>query len=288
MTTPAPDLATVRDPVKLYEWLGRLVAAVNTASASSPPSTVIDLNLIRRELQSNGHFPLSIEGLGGQARDAQTPRTLTGTSLPKPELYPAGSQFVLQSGSTFKRYYRSATIPVRWIEEAAATPANMVTTDTVQTIGPAAAKAFADLLTASAGVSVGGSTTLHGAKEDIVFSAEQITLNTGGTTTDSATNMIPGNCLIRWVGIFVQVTITTATVVQIGDSTTAARFAQLGTLTAGASQVGLDQWQGSVTTNAAGPVNFSARKLRVTTDVNPGAGRIFAVVCASQVTAPTS
>lgn len=116
---------------------------------------------------------------------------------------------------------------------------------------------------------------------------EAITLSTSGTTTDSTANLLPAGALILNVSCRVTTTITTATDWSIGDSTTAARFASANaTMTSGATSIGLNQWQGSVSTDAAGPVQSAAAKLRITTTGTPGAGALRCTVFYIQFTAP--
>lgn len=119
--------------------------------------------------------------------------------------------------------------------------------------------------------------------------SENITLNTGGTTTNSSANLLPANSIIESVVCRVTTTITTATDWSVGDSTTAARFiSATATLTAGTQAVGLNHQQGSVSTDATGPVQVSATTLRITTTGTPGAGAIRCTTFYTQFTAPTS
>lgn len=118
---------------------------------------------------------------------------------------------------------------------------------------------------------------------------EQITLNTGGTTTDSTADLLPANSVIESVVAVVDITITTAANWQIGDAATANRFiGSTAGLGAGIKAVGLRHHLGSVTTDAAGPTQTAAAKIRITTDVNPGAGKIRVVVFYSQFVAPNA
>jgi hypothetical protein len=104
---------------------------------------------------------------------------------------------------------------------------------------------------------------------------EEITLATGATTTDSSANLLPANAVIEAVVYRVTQTITTAANYSIGDATTAARFVSGATgLTAGTTGTGLIHLQGNTTTQAAGPTQAAAAKIRITTNVNPGAGKI--------------
>lgn len=117
---------------------------------------------------------------------------------------------------------------------------------------------------------------------------EEITLNTGGTTTDSTANMLPADSVIEAVVAVVSVTVTTATTIQVGDPTTTTRFGSFGGVGAGFKVVGLNHRKGSVTTDAAGPTQATAAKVRITTDVNPGAGKVNVVVFYSQFVAPSA
>jgi hypothetical protein len=119
-------------------------------------------------------------------------------------------------------------------------------------------------------------------------SSELITLSTGGATTDSTANLLPANSLIDAVNCRVTTTITTATDWALGDATVAARFAAANaTMTAGATSVGIAQWN-TANANNAGPVQGSAAKLRITTTGTPGAGAVRCSVFYRTPVAPTS
>lgn len=133
------------------------------------------------------------------------------------------------------------------------------------------------------------SSPANGASVTLQTITELITLNTGGTTTDSAANLLPANSIIDTVVARVTTTITTATNWELGDATTPARFSSPnGTLTAGTTQVGLNHMKGSVAIDAAGPVQIAAAKLRITTTGTPGAGVIRVTVFYRLMTPPTS
>ena len=118
--------------------------------------------------------------------------------------------------------------------------------------------------------------------------SEEITLSTGGATTDSAANLLPANSIIEGVVARVTETITTATDWALGDATQAARFLAASTnLTLGDTEVGLAHRQPSVA-DALGPVQSAAAALRVTCSGTPGAGKIRVEVYYSQFVAPTS
>lgn len=121
------------------------------------------------------------------------------------------------------------------------------------------------------------------------FATEEITLNTGATTTDSSADLLPADAIILAVTTRVTTTITTAANFSVGDPTTATRFASALTgLTAGSTSVGLRHQAGSITTDATGPTQAAAAKIRITTNVNPGAGKVRVTVHYKKFTAATS
>lgn len=117
---------------------------------------------------------------------------------------------------------------------------------------------------------------------------ELVTLNTGAAFTDTTADL-PANSIIDAVVARITTTITTAANWSLGVSGTTTRFsAASSTLTAGTTVVGLQHWQGSVTTDAAGPVQTAAAKVRITLNANPGAGAIRLTWFYRTATAPTS
>lgn len=102
------------------------------------------------------------------------------------------------------------------------------------------------------------------------------TLSLAGTTTNTGVNCLPQATIIDAVLYTVTQTITTAANFQIGDNTTAGRFctAQAG-LTAGTTGICAQQWF-SATAGTMG--QLAAASVRITTNVNPGAGKIRLVV----------
>jgi len=112
------------------------------------------------------------------------------------------------------------------------------------------------------------------------------TLNVGGTTTDTGLNCLPATAIVDSVVYRITTTITTAASFTIGDGTTAARFcgtqSVLTSGTTGICFVQADQ------TGAAGPRQTAAAAVRVTTNVNPGAGAIRLIVYYHTWVAPTS
>jgi hypothetical protein len=96
---------------------------------------------------------------------------------------------------------------------------------------------------------------------------ELITLSTSGTTTDSTWKILPANSEILSIAYKVETAVTGSGVsgFQIGDGSTAARFCGTqSVLTAGATGVGLAHRQGSISTDATGPVQATAANLRIT------------------------
>lgn len=129
-------------------------------------------------------------------------------------------------------------------------------------------------------------TTANGAAWTFGVISEQITLSTGGTTTDSAANLLPANAIIESVVARITTTITVATNWSLGDATIAARFAAANsTLTAGTTSIGLQHVD---QTGTSGPKQTAAAKLRITTTGTPGAGVIRVTVYYRTFTAPTS
>lgn len=130
---------------------------------------------------------------------------------------------------------------------------------------------------------------VNGAYWQIGHISELITLSTSGTTTDSVANLLPANSIIYSVTARVTTTIATATDWKLGDPTTAARFtAANATLVAGTTDVGLAHWAGAITTNATGPTQGAAAKVRITTTGTPSAGVVRVTVFFATPNAPTS
>ena len=119
--------------------------------------------------------------------------------------------------------------------------------------------------------------------------SEEITLNTGGTTTDSVADMLPANSIIHAVVARVTEGISVATNWALGDSAVAARFLTATTdLTLGTQKVGLNHMKGAVAADNAGPTQATAAKLRITTTGTPTAGKVRVTVFYSTFVAPAS
>jgi hypothetical protein len=131
--------------------------------------------------------------------------------------------------------------------------------------------------------------TSNGAQLVPYVDSELITLNTGGTTTDTSGLLLHANSIIDGVTCRVITTITTAANYSLGDATTAARFQVASTnITAGQTVTGLSAMFGVVSTTATGPTQAAAAALRITTNVNPGAGVLRCSVFGRTLVAPTS
>ncbi|MBZ5684389.1 MAG: hypothetical protein LAP86_05075 [Acidobacteriia bacterium] len=112
------------------------------------------------------------------------------------------------------------------------------------------------------------------------------TLNAGGNTTDTGQSCLPANSVIDAVVYRITTTITMAASFTIGDATKAARFCTTqSTLTAGTTGVCFAQADQA---GAAGPIQSSAAKVRVTLNANPGAGAIRLIVYYHTWTPPAS
>lgn len=164
-------------------------------------------------------------------------------------------------------------------------------------VNRAAGASFAQFL--SAHPSCAGSNTvttlsssLSGANgESVAYgqTTELITLSTGGTTTDSTANMLPASSIIDAVVCRVTTTITTATEWSVGVSGATERFISMNVgLASGTTAVGIDHMAGSIASDATGPTQTAAAKLRITTTGTPGAGAIRCTAFYRTFTAPTS
>lgn len=112
------------------------------------------------------------------------------------------------------------------------------------------------------------------------------TLATGATTTDTTNNCLPANSVIDAVVYRITTTITTAANFTIGDATIAGRFcAAQSTLTTGTTGICFVQ---ADQTGTSGPRQVAAAKVRITSNVNPGAGAIRLIVYYHTWVAPTS
>lgn len=117
---------------------------------------------------------------------------------------------------------------------------------------------------------------------------EEVTLSTGGATTDTTANVLPANSVILAVYARVTETFGTAASYTLGDATTAARFlASTSDVTAGDTAVGLAHREGGVSTDATGPTQASAAALRITANATPSAGKLLITVVYEKHTAPT-
>lgn len=135
--------------------------------------------------------------------------------------------------------------------------------------------------------------TRNGAQNLFGTVEEDRTLSTSGPTTDSLIDL-PANSIILAVTTRVTSTINgvDSTLLEVGDPTTAARFGSSATYTVNSTIVGMNQMQGGISTNAAGPVQTSAAKVRLTfsggADNTPSSGSVRITIHYIQLVAPTS
>lgn len=135
--------------------------------------------------------------------------------------------------------------------------------------------------------------TRNGAQSLFGTLSEEKTLSTSGATSDT-TIQLPANSIILGVTARITTTISgvDSTTLQVGDSTTAARFGSTGTLTAGTTIAGLSHMQGGITTDATGPVQVIAAAVRLTltggADNTPSAGAVRVTIHYIQLVPPTS
>lgn len=143
----------------------------------------------------------------------------------------------------------------------------------------------------STGLRLGGGTNVHGSYAKFIFVDEEITLSTLGTTTDSAAFLLGPGTVVLFALVYITQTISGGGVTKyrVGDATQNDRFlADSATLTSGSTQVGIQQWRGSVATDAAGPSQAALAKVRITTDATPTQGKVRVVTLSLQGNAPTS
>ena len=74
----------------------------------------------------------------------------------------------------------------------------------------------------------------------------------------------------------------------VGDPTTVARFSSGVVVALGTIDVGLKHQQGSISTDATGPVQTAAAKVRITCNTTPGAGVVRITVFYRTFTSPSS
>jgi len=108
-------------------------------------------------------------------------------------------------------------------------------------------------------------------------------------TTDTTGNLLPANAIIEAVVVRVTTIIPTAATFTVGDATTAARFATGVSVAADTTAVGLLHRNPDVAA-AAGPVQTTAAKIRITPNAQPAAatGVVRIEVFFSRFVAPTS
>jgi hypothetical protein len=286
-TPPVVSEQDVREPTMLArllrrfsEFLGRVTDRLENLEKAP---RAISISEIRNALQSNGAAPLNLTNLVGITAQPQPSGVVVYSTLPTGPILQSlnDKQLILVTGTPNSLYYiqgGNPNVPVLITSSASTFTAltNAINTFSVDQI-------FSSTISKSGGF---GSLYQEGSW------SEEITLSTVGTTTNSTTDL-PASSIILGVTIRITTTVTGGGVTgfNVGDPTTAARFfANFNPLTAGtASPNALQMWQGGVATDAAGPVQYTAAKLRITTiGGTPTAGKVRVVVYYRQFTAPTS
>lgn len=119
-------------------------------------------------------------------------------------------------------------------------------------------------------------------------SMELVTVSTSATT-DSTTNLLPANSVVDAVNVFVVNAIPTAATFNVGDATTAARFASAVSVAASTAAVGIIQ-QGSTGVAASTVIQSAAAKVRLTPSLTPGTstGQVRLISYWRTFVAPTS
>jgi hypothetical protein len=119
-------------------------------------------------------------------------------------------------------------------------------------------------------------------------SSELLTI-AAAASTDTTGNLLPANAIIEAVTVRVITVIPTAATFTVGDAATPARFATGVAVAADTTAVGLLQ-RNPADADAAGPVQASAAKVRITPNLQPGAatGVIRISVFYSRFVPPTS
>jgi len=150
-------LTDVQQPNLLVRLLRNIVASIGALGTKvdsiSIPKTTIDYARIARELESSGSFPLNVQGLIGVLANPQPAGAVRLNSDPTGQIlqqYFDTQLLVVKNGSNYDLKQVVAGNPSSLVTLlAGGTAGNVVTTDTIQTIGPSAAKTFDDVVTLS-------------------------------------------------------------------------------------------------------------------------------------------
>lgn len=283
----------------LQEEILRISQLVDQSAAVRGRLTSEDLLLIRDELQTGGVAELDVTNLNGVLAEGQNAGFARVDVLPDPSNTEYTAVVLIGSGGAPDQINAldKTVNPPEWIAIDTA-PANMVTTDTVQSI--TAAKTFTAAVDFDSTIAVDGQATFNGvvryngpngAYVDLTYSTEEVTLNTAGVTTDSTANLLVA--FTECLGFVAYVTETISgggvTGVQVGDATTLARFGSVTTLSSGSATYLIAHRQGSITTDATGPIQSTNAKIRFTaTGGTPSQGKIRIVAWRMAYGFPTS
>lgn len=152
----------------------------------------------------------------------------------------------------------------------------------------------AEDLEALAELAISGIVTANGAAIVTKQISELIVLATDAEFTESAADLLPANSEILGIVFRITTAITgvNSTALEFGDSVTSGRFGTTATLTANHTGILQAHRQGSIASDATGPIQTAAAKLRLTlsggADDTPAGGAVRVTVNYLQYTAPTS
>lgn len=156
---PSPTAQQAGKDPALYRYLGDTAGRLNqlaalvqqvAATAAGGSGKVPTMAEIRAALSSNGAYALPLDGLVGTSSSPQPAIVFAAASgQPQPSLYPVGTIMIQASGGGYDWFVRFAGASAKWTKVNPPSGAHVVTDNTVQTIGPGAAKTVADVLTLS-------------------------------------------------------------------------------------------------------------------------------------------
>lgn len=308
----SPLRSEVDSPQGLYEYLTNLSRTIqqleNRPVAPTVTERPLTLSEIQRALSTGGTHPVVttpvsadkfgiLTGAGKSVTPQPAALEVFSETLPDANDYEIGYMVALQQiGLPDTLHYVVEGPPKAWTQVTFG--GNFITTNTDETIDLNTNKTwmgkqhFQGSLRASElevfDYFSGGESYI-----EITQAHEEITLSTVAAFTDSATIVLPTTGLILGVLTRVQQTISGGgvTTFSIGDSGNATRFTNNTlNLTVGNAEFGVNQWLGSVNTDAAGPIHVTGapRPVRITCDAVPTQGIIRVSIFWIRFNPPTS
>lgn len=211
-TVPSITLLDAQRPDRLVQYLRELERTVlQLASEADKPQVLendpihLDFDVLRYQLSARGEYPLNVEGLPGVLSDAQIPGLVVSAVEPSVTAYPINTLLV-QTGPPDTIKYLKAGTPNVWttITATAATPANMMTTDTNQTPGATVVKTMTARQIFNGGLD---------AAAQIHVTAGGIDIDAGGLNVDAGTSKFAGR-----TDIAAELLLTGVSVIGVADS----------------------------------------------------------------------